>query len=252
MVPHQPRDAVRELHGLHRPPGAGRLCGIHQAARAEFHQIPAGLDYENNAAEVSVICDAIATPYKVARRARIAPLENVAVIGAGGGVGIHMVMMAKWAHARVIAVDVAANKLGKCRDVGADEAVDASQGDVAGALMDLTGGEGVDVVVDFVSSASTMEAGVQALGTGGRLVTLGGTGQSFQAAARDMVTKELELMGSRYCSKQEIKESLDLVARGDVWPVVTETYSFNVEEVEKVHERLEVAAVTGRAVIVMD
>ena len=217
-----------------------------------FIKIPAGLDYEKDAAEVSVICDAIATPYKVKRRARIAPLENVAVIGAGGGVGIHMVMMAKWAHARVIAVDVAANKLGKCRDVGADEAVDASQGDVAGALMDLTGGEGVDVVVDFVSSASTMEAGVQSLGTGGRLVTLGGTGQPFQAAARDMVTKELELIGSRYCSKQEIKESLDLVARGDVWPVVTETYAFNVEEVEKVHERLEVAAVTGRAVIVMD
>ncbi len=217
-----------------------------------FIKIPAGLDYENNAAEVSVICDAIATPYKVTKRARIAPLENVAVIGAGGGVGIHMVMMAKWAHARVIAVDAAANKLGKCRDVGADEVVDASQGDVAGALMDLTNGEGVDVVVDFVSSASTMEAGVQALGTGGRLVTLGGTGQSFQAAARDMVTKELELLGSRYCSKQEIKESLDLVARGDVWPVVTETYSFNAEEVEKVHERLEVAAVTGRAVIMMD
>ena len=217
-----------------------------------FIKIPAGLDYEKDAAEVSVICDAIATPYKVTKRARIAPLENVAVIGAGGGVGIHMVMMAKWAHARVIAVDVAANKLGKCRDVGADETVDASQGDVAGALMDLTNGEGVDVVVDFVSSTSTMEAGVQALGIGGRLVTLGGTGQSFQAAARDMVIKELELLGSRYCSKQEIKESLDLVARGDVWPVVTETCAFNVDEVEKVHERLEVAAVTGRAVIVMD
>ena len=217
-----------------------------------FIKLPVGLDYENNAAEVSVICDAIATPYKVTKRARIAPLETVAVIGAGGGVGIHMVMMAKWAHARVIAVDIAANKLGKCRDVGADEAVDASQDNVAGALMDLTDGKGVDVVIDFVSSASTMEAGVQALGIGGRLVTLGGTGQTFQTASRNMVTKELELMGSRYASKQELKESLDLVARGDVWPVVTETYSFNVDEVEKVHERLEVAAVTGRAVVVMD
>ena len=217
-----------------------------------FIKLPAGLDYENNAAEVSVICDAIATPYKVTKRARIAPLETVAVMGAGGGVGIHMVMMAKWAHARVIAVDIAANKLGKCRDVGADEAVDASQDNVAGALLDLTGGKGVDVVIDFVSSAATMEAGVQALGIGGRLVTLGGTGQTFQTASREMVQKELELMGSRYASKQELKESLDLVARGDVWPVVTETYSFNVDEVEKVHERLEVAAVTGRAVVVMD
>ena len=155
-----------------------------------FIKLPVGLDYENNAAEVSVICDAIATPYKVTKRARIAPLDTVAVMGAGGGVGIHMVMMAKWAHARVIAVDIAANKLGKCRDVGADEAVDASQEDVAGALLDLTGGKGVDVVIDFVSSAATMEAGVQALGIGGRLVTLGGTGQTFQTASREIWCKK--------------------------------------------------------------
>ena len=66
-----------------------------------------------------------------------------------------------------------------------------------------------------------MEAGFQALGIGGRLVTLGGTGQPFQAASRNMVNKELELMGSRYCSKQELKESLGprgagrRLARGD-------------------------------------
>ena len=217
-----------------------------------FLKLPAGLDHEKNAAEISVICDAIATPYKVTRRARVAPMETVAVMGAGGGVGIHMVMMAKWARARVIAVDIAANKLGKCRDVGADEVVDASQGNVAGALLDLTGGEGVDVVIDFVSSAATLEAGVRALGRGGRLVTLGGTGQPFQSPTRDMVQKELELLGSRYATKQEVKESLDLVARGDARPVVTETYSFRVDEVEKVHDRLEQGAVTGRAVIVMD
>ena len=186
------------------------------------------------------------------RRARIAPLENVAVIGAGGGVGIHMVMMAKWAHANVIAVDVAANKLGKCRDVGASEVVDASREDTAEALLDITGGKGVDAVIDFVSSASTLEAGVRALGRGGRLVTLGGTGQTFQSASREMVQKELELLGSRYATKQEVRESLELVARGDAWPVVTETYSFNVEEVEKAHERLEAATVTGRAVVLMD
>ncbi len=214
-----------------------------------FLKLPPGLDHESNAAEVSVICDAIATPYKVTRRARIAPLETVAVMGAGGGVGIHMVMLAKWARARVVAVDVAANKLGKCRDVGADEVINASERNVAGALLEMTNGKGVDVVIDFVSSAATLEAGVQGLGRGGRLVTLGGTGQPFQTPSRDMVQKELELLGSRYATKQEVKESLELVARGDVWPVVTETYSFSVDEVEKAHERLEGGAVTGRAVI---
>ena len=43
------------------------------------------------------------------RRARVQAGETVAIFGAGGGVGIHQVMMAKWARARVIAVDVAAH-----------------------------------------------------------------------------------------------------------------------------------------------
>lgn len=223
---------------------------IRLPARNYIH-IPRALDYKKNAAEVSVICDAIATPYKVTKRARIAPLENVAVIGAGGGVGIHMVALARWAKARVIAVDVSAQKLGKCRDMGAHDVVDASQGKVAEALLDLTGGKGLDVAIDFVSSASTLGEAVKALGRGGRLVTLGGAGQkAFEASQRDMVNKELELMGSRYCSKQELIESLQLVARGDFWPLVTETY--RLEEVEKVHQRLAAGAITGRAAVVME
>ncbi|MEE9276653.1 MAG: zinc-binding dehydrogenase [bacterium] len=215
-----------------------------------FLPFPEGLDHKNHPAEASVICDAIATPYKVIRRARIAPLETVAVIGAGGGLGIHMVMMARWAGARVIAVDIAAGKLGRCRDAGAHETVDASAGKVEEALLDLTGGNGADVVIDFVSSASSLESGMRGLGRGGRLVTLGGNSEPFQAVPREMLSKELELMGSRYATRQEVVESLELVARGDVWPLVTETYK--LEEVERVHERLEAAAVTGRAAILMD
>ena len=217
-----------------------------------YVHLPEGLDYKAYPAEAAVICDAIVTPYKVVRRARIEPMETVAVIGAGGGVGIHMVMLARWANARVIAVDVSEQKLAQCKELGAEATINASKDNLTEALLELTGGLGVDVAIDFVSQDTTLEAAAEALDKGGRLVTLGGTGQTFQTASREMVQKELELMGSRYASKQELKESLDLVARGDVWPVVTETYSFNVDEVEKVHERLEVAAVTGRAVVVMD
>ena len=73
-----------------------------------FIKLPEGLDHKKHPAEIGVVTDALATPYKVLRRARIRGGETVAVIGAGGGVGIHQVMMATWANARVIAVDVAA------------------------------------------------------------------------------------------------------------------------------------------------
>ncbi len=216
-----------------------------------FVPIPEQLDYKAHPAEAAVICDAIVTPYKVVRRARIQPLETVAVFGAGGGVGIHMVMLARWAHARVIAVDIVPGKLEKCRELGAEAVIDASKDNVAEALMDFTGGKGLDVAIDFVSAPVTLEAATEALGRGGRLVTLGGnTPEPFHVSAGRMLTHELELLGSRSFTKQEIRDSLDLVARGELWPLVTETYK--LEEAEKVHARLEEGSITGRAVIVMD
>ena len=131
---------------------------------------------------MGVITDALATPYKVLRRAQIKAGETVAVIGAGGGLGIHQVMMAKWAKARVIAVDIAADKFDACRKAGADEVVNPRDGDVVEALRDLTHGAGVDVAIDYVCTTATLEAGAKALGRRGRLVILGGAAQPFNVA----------------------------------------------------------------------
>ncbi|MGZ8211707.1 MAG: alcohol dehydrogenase catalytic domain-containing protein [Burkholderiales bacterium] len=214
-----------------------------------FIKFPRGLDYRAHPAECGVVMDALATPYKVLQRASVNAGDTVAVIGAGGGLGIHQVMMAKWAHARVIAVDSAPEKFEACRRAGADEVVDASEGRTAEALLDLTRGEGVDVVVDYVSTTSTLEAGAQALGKRGRLVTLGGAGKAFTVSSHDMLLKEQALLGSRYVTRSEILETLELVARREVWPVVTEVR--RLEEAESVHEKLERGEVIGRAALMI-
>jgi propanol-preferring alcohol dehydrogenase len=212
-----------------------------------FIKLPEGLDYKKHAAEVGVVTDALATPYKVLRRAEVSPGETVAVIGAGGGLGIHQLMMAKWARTRVIAVDTKANKFDACRKAGADEVVDASKGGVTERLMELTKGEGVDVVIDYVSAAETLEAGARALGKRGRLVTLGGSGRTFQVSAVDLLYKEQAVLGSRYVTPAEILESLELMARGEVFPLVTVLRP--LEEAEAVHELVERGDVIGRAVL---
>ena len=214
-----------------------------------FIKLPEGLDYKAHPAEIGVITDALATPYKVLKRARIKAGETVAVFGAGGGLGIHQVMLAKWARARVIAVDVAADKFQACRKAGADEVVDASRGDVAEALLDLTHGQGIDVAIDYVSASSTLEAAAQALGRHGRLVTLGGAGQPFRVSAMDLLLKEQEVLGSRYVTRAEILETLDLVARGEVWPLVSDIRP--LEQAEALHQRLERGEVTGRAALLI-
>lgn len=214
-----------------------------------FIKLPDGLDYKAHPAEIGVITDALSTPYKVLRRARVKAGETVAIFGAGGGVGIHQVMLAKWARARVIAVDIARDKFDACRKAGADDVVDASSGDAAEALLDLTGGRGVDVVIDYVSATSTLEAGAKALGIHGRLVTLGGAGQPFSVSAHSLLLKEQDVLGSRFVTRSEILDTFDLVARGEVWPIVTDVCP--LEEAEALHERIERGAVTGRGALLI-
>ena len=163
---------------------------------------------------------------------------------------MHMLQVARWARARkVIAVDVMASKFEACLKAGADATVDASDGRVAEQLLAATGGKGIDVAIDFVCSASTLESAFASLGKGGRLVALGGHGAKFAATPAEMLRKEIELLGSRYATKQEVRESLELVARGDVWPIVSEKVP--LAQAEAVHERLDKGLVTARAALMM-
>lgn len=215
-----------------------------------FIKLPPGLDWRKHPAEIGVITDAIATPVKVIRRARVTPYDTVAVFGAGGGLGVHMVKVARWARARkVIAIDVMASKFETCLKAGADATVDASEGKVAEQLLELTAGKGVDVAIDFVCTTGTQEAAVKALGKGGRLIVLSGHGKPFTADPAAFLRKELELLGSRYATRQEVLDSLDLVASGDLWPLVTE--KLPLAEAETIHQRLDQGLVTGRAALLL-
>ena len=231
----------------------GRACDggyaelIRLPAR-NFIPLPPGLDWQGSPAEIGVITDAVATPVKVLRHAGVVAGETVAVFGAGGGLGIHMIMLARWAHARVIAVEIDGGKHDDCRRAGAEHCVNPHEADTVEALRDLGGG-GIDVAVDFVSSRETLEAGARALGRGGRLVTLGGASQAFEAQASDMLEKELVLMGSRYATRQEVIDSLDLCARGEIRPLVTETAA--MDGAEALHARIEKGKVTGRAAVMI-
>tara|TARA_B100000686_G_C16782884_1_gene973169 strand:- start:991 stop:2025 length:1035 start_codon:yes stop_codon:yes gene_type:complete len=228
----------RECHG-----GYAELIKL---PAKNFIKLPEKLDWNTYPAEIGVITDAIATPLKVIRRANVNAGETVAVFGAGGGLGIHMLMLTKWAHSKVIAVDIREEKFEACRKAGADSCVDPKDGNTIEHLREISDG-GIDVAIDFVSSKESLETAIKSLNRGGRLVTLGGAGQTFTAHSADILAKELVLMGSRYATKQEVIESLNLCAAGDVWPLVTETVS--MEAAEALHERVEQGLVIGRAAI---
>jgi len=101
------------------------------------------------------------------------PGGTVAVLGAGA-VGLSAVMAAALSPATtIIAVDKVASRLELARELGATNVVDATEVDVASALDKITGGEGVDGIVETTGSTAVLRVGVDALAARGTVVVVG-------------------------------------------------------------------------------
>jgi propanol-preferring alcohol dehydrogenase len=240
---------------------AGYVGMARDGGYAEYMAVPAlnlcHLPEEIPFVEASIISDAVATPLHACRvEAKVGPGDDVLVVGAGGGVGIHAVQMAKLCGGRVLAADISREKLEKVKELGADEIIDTAEVDLAKEVIRLTDGKGVDAILDFVASSQTLEAGVESLGRAGRLVILGfrpphvfGVAPIFRVDPLIVLNKGLEIHGSRYISMAELIESLKVVKEGRIKPIVTQT--FPLEEAERVHQLVQGNKITGRAALVI-
>ncbi len=226
--------------------------GIHTpGAYAEYTTIPAvnlvKLPESISFPEGSVIANAIGTPYHaLTKRARLQPGEHVIVTGAGGGVGIHAIQLAKMMGAFVMGVDIG-EKLSLACDLGADVIFDASAGDFSETARTWTNGEGAEVVLELVGT-KTFESSLKSLARGGRMVIVGShTGTELKVSPQAMIANEWEILGSRNVTKRELAEVVALVAAGRVKPIVTGTYP--LEEAESLHQKLRKQEIIGRVVL---
>lgn len=108
-------------------------------------------------------------------RARLQPGETVLVHAGAGGVGSAAIQLARHFGARVIATAAGEDKLALCRQLGAHDTIDYAVEPVAQRVMEITGGRGVDVVVDPVGGKVALES-LRCLAWGGRLVIVGFAG----------------------------------------------------------------------------
>jgi D-arabinose 1-dehydrogenase-like Zn-dependent alcohol dehydrogenase len=203
----------------------------------------------------AIASDAIATPYRACHEARLRGGESVLVIGAGGGVGIHVVQIARLDGARVIAADISDAKLALARDLGADETIDAREGDIAARVRALTGGHGVDAVIDLVGSTATLRAGLDSLGMGGRLVLVGsapkdgGERPRIEIDPSALQSRAIKIHSSRYVSTADITRVLELLSMRRIRAVVTRTFALS--QAEDAHEIIRRNEHAGRFALVM-
>ncbi|MDH3713404.1 MAG: NADPH:quinone oxidoreductase family protein [Gammaproteobacteria bacterium] len=133
------------------------------------HPLPASMDF----ATASVLLLTYGTAYHaLVQRAALQVGESVAVLGAGGGVGLACVELAKALGARVIACASNAEKLAVAREHGADAVVNYSEENLRGALKAYTDGKGVDVICDPVGG-ELAEPAFRAIAWQGRFLVIG-------------------------------------------------------------------------------
>ncbi len=241
------RDSLCPQHkgfvGVHRDGGYAEFVALPDV---NVLPLPEGVSFP----DATAVPDAIATPYHVcATRAAVRPGDRVMVIGAGGGVGIHLVQMAQLFGGQVVAVDVDDAKLARCRELGAVAGVNFRAPDAeAQARKALDGG--ATVVVDFVGSEATLEWGFRLVGLGGRVVVLTTfPGVGIRLEPRRLVSEELTIMGSRYCGRAEAMAAARLVREGRITPIISEIRP--LAEVESLHAMLRNGTLLGRGAVTL-
>ena len=150
--------------------GAGGWQDTVVARPAEVLRLPDGLPL---LAAAGVPFNLLTVQFALRRRARLQPGETVLVHGASGGVGAAGVQLARAYGARTIAVVSTPEREATAREAGADEVV-LADGFLA-RVKELTGGRGVDVVLDPVGGDRFTDS-LRSLATEGRLLVVGFTG----------------------------------------------------------------------------
>jgi NADPH:quinone reductase-like Zn-dependent oxidoreductase len=185
--------------------------------RANLAPYPGELSFVDAAASILTFMTAW---QMLVRKAQVQPGQVVLVHGAGSGVGVAGIQIARLFGARVIATAGSAAKLDRARELGAEHAIDYTAADFVAEVRKLTDRRGVDVVFEHVGG-ETFAQSIKAVRNGGRIVTCGAT-SGFTPAIdlRHVFFRQVEILGSTMGSKADLLAVLEHVAAGRLRPVV--------------------------------
>lgn len=227
-------DAVGE--GTTRFKGGERVYGlVGGGAYAEYilaHEREVALAPQSPSDEVvGAAPEAFVTAYDaLVTRGRLQPGERVLVHAAGSGVGTAGVQIARALGCTVLGTSRTADKLERCRTIGLDHGIVTTSAKFAAAVLESTGGAGVDVVLDLVGGAYVSET-IQAAASRARIVLVGLTaGAQADVNLGLVLRKRLEIIGTVLRSRP-LEEKLEAarllertitpwLERGVVRPVV--------------------------------
>jgi acryloyl-coenzyme A reductase len=223
----------------------GGYASLMAAPVAGLGRVPAGLAWE---AAATACCTTGTAVHVVRSRGRIQPGETVLITGASGGVGLSAVQLAKLDGARVLAVTSSPSKVEALEAAGADEVILSPTLEFASEVRRRTDGEGVNVVLEIVGSA-TFAQSLRSVAPGGRVVVVGNlVTKDVTLNPGLVIVKELEIIGAFATDQSELEEALKLTATRAIQPFISQ--ALPLADAAVAHARLEQRGVAGRIVLV--
>ena len=233
-----------------------RLLGVHRwGGRAELVVAPArnvvplpdGVSFE----QAACLGMAYLTSYHgLVRKAALRADDTLLVLGAGGGVGVAAIQIAKELGARVIGATRETWKEERARSIGADVVVNYSEESWTSEVREATGGRGVTVLFDNVGP-STWPESIPLLDRAGRFVCSGATtGSQLTADAVALYRNHTSAFFYMCGPRQDLLELVGLVAARRIEPVIDSRYPLS--DTPAAEARLAAGEQFGKIVLVPD
>jgi NADPH2:quinone reductase len=237
-----------------QPTGAPKLLGVDTwGTYAEFVKVPAST--------VQIVPDKLdfITAAVVGRhgplaftqlrdRAQVKPGEWVLVMGAAGGLGSALVQAAKYLGARVIAAAGSEARVAAAIELGADEGINYRSQDLTAEARRITGGSGVNVVLDNIGDPVTFPKALAALGFQGRLVTAGGHGGgNVPLDVKYLYLNVITIFGNPIDTPDNFRLALQVAAEGRLKVLIDEVLP--LQEARRAHEIVEARSGIGKVVL---
>lgn len=176
------------------------------------------------------------TAYSALKRLRLFGKEKLAVFGLGP-VGLSVCLLARKMGLEVVGLDLVPERLDLARKIGVESVVDVSESNPVDALARLTGGRGIEAIVETSGSPTAVRAAIEVASIRGRIALVGLTGIVGPAASvavelvpYPLITKGLALFGSSILSEDEYYEAVDFMLRKHVHFDSLVTHTFTLED----------------------
>ena len=181
-------------------------------------------------------------------RAQLKPGEWVLVMGAAGGLGSALVQAAKYLGARVIAAAGSDARVAAAVQLGADEGINYRSQDLTAEARRITGGAGVNVVLDNIGDPVTFPKALASLGFQGRLVTAGGHGGgNVPLDVKYLYLNVITIFGNPIDTPDNFRLALKVAAEGKLKVLINRVLP--LEEARRAHEIVEERSGIGKVVL---